>query len=421
MVNHYGTFGTRPASYGAVVHFPATQSSSFSGKGGNMHVISKKFMLVTLMVSVVSLSACGGGGGNTPLAPRPTISFSEITGGMPQQGYLAEDYSNTGDSGGLEATLKNDGLIATDDTGQPFLAIKHGNSIEVIAEYGSPDQRVLKEFQFAELPQFGDAFKPELVVGIGDMTDETAAFLEEPKRGTTYHYEPFGSDDMHNDPNQGKVYFTGTALGGTEFIALNSGLVDLAHASFGAWGVKTGFVGTMEWNGKSKTHPEDDPFEEITFIPVSGGNPEEKAIPAANTSFTGKAFAMATQYRGSTLDDPLHKIFTGDARLSIDSTGRSGNLAMSFPDFYDIGFKFNVVGDDGGLQGDGLHMPPTIRDNGNKTEFHFPNRIEGSSLSGNFYGENKTASEASGRFEISGRDNPTDDLFIFDGSFGVKK
>ena len=389
-----------------------------------MRVISKKFMLFTVMTSVVLLSACGGGisgavdggGGTTPLAPRPTISVSDITGGMPQQEYLAEDYSNSGDSGGLEATLKSDGLIATDDNGQTFLTIKHGNSIDVIAENGSSGQRVLKEFKFDELPQFGTS-KPELTIGISDMTDETAAFLEEPKRGTIYNHESFGS--MHDDSGQGEIYFTGTALGGTEFIALNSGLVDLEYASFGAWGVKTGFVGTMEWNGKSKNYSEDDPFEEITFIAVSGGNPEKKVVPAENTDFTGKALAMATQYRGSTLEKPLQDFFTGDAMLTIDSTGKSGNLAMSFPNFYDIGFKFNVH--DGELQGDGLHMPPTIRDNGNTTDFHFPSRIEGSSLSGNFYGEGETASEASGRFEISARDNPTDDLFIFDGSFGVKK
>ena len=397
-----------------------------------MRIMSKNFMLLTVMTSVVLLSACGGGGGGgggisggdgdiggggtTPLAPRPTISVSEITGGMPQQGYLAEDYSNSGDSGGLKATLESNGLIATDDTGQTFLTIKHGNSIDVIAENGPSDQRVLKEFKFDELPQFGTS-KPELTIGISDMTDETAAFLEEPKRGTVYNHESFGF--MHDDPGQGEIYFTGTALGGTEFIALNSGLVNLEYASFGAWGVKTGFVGTMEWNGTSKNYSDDDPFEEITFVAVSGGNPEKKAVPAGNTSFTGKALAMATQYKGSSLEKPLQDFFTGDAKLTIDATGTAGNLAMSFPNFYDIGFKFNVRDDE--LQGDGLHQPPTIKDNGNTTDFHIPSRIEGSSLNGNFYGEGVAASEASGRFEISARDNLTDDLFILDGSFGVKK
>ena len=112
-----------------------------------MNTVSKKSMLFAVTVGLVSLTACVGGGGSggsgsTPLAPRPTITASEITGGMPQQGYLAEDYSNTGDNGGLEATLKNDGLTADVD-GQK-LTIRHGNSIDIIADYGGPNERVLR-------------------------------------------------------------------------------------------------------------------------------------------------------------------------------------------------------------------------------------------------------------------------------------
>lgn len=66
----------------------------------------------------------------------------------------------------------------------------------------------------------------------------------------------------------------------------------------------------------------------------------------------------------------------------------------------------------------------SVTDNGNTSPFHFPDTIEGASLSGNFYG-NGSASEASGRFEISGMNpttgDPTGDQFLFDGSFGVKK
>lgn len=382
-----------------------------------MNTVSKKSMLFAVTVGLVSLTACVGGGGSrgsgsTPLAPRPTITASEITGGMPQQGYLAEDYSNTGDNGGLEATLKNDGLTADVD-GQK-LTIRHGNSIDIIADYGGPNERVLREFQFAELPQHGEN-GPELVIGIGDMTDETANFLEEDRRGTRYDHADWGP--MNEDPAKPVVYFTGTALGATEFMALNSGLVDLMYASFGAWGVKSGWVGTFEWNGQSKTYTEGDPYTDITFIPVSGGNSAHNAVPAENANFTGKAIAMATQYRGTTLEKPVQEFFQGDATLTIDTGGKSGNLAMNFPDFYNIGFKFNVYNSE--FHGDG--QMPTVTDNGNTSGIQFPQNITGASLSGNFYGPSGSASEASGRFEIGAKNDITGDGFMFDGSFGVKQ
>lgn len=394
-----------------------------------MNTVSKKSMLFAVTVGLVSLTACvgggGGGSGSTPLAPRPTITASEITGGMPQQGYLAEDYSNTGDNGGLEATLKNDGLTAQlgENGNGPTLIIKEGNSIDVFAEYGPGDRRLLREFHFAELPQYGKN-GPELVIGIGEMTDETADFLEEDRRGTRYNHADWGP--MNEDPAKPTVYFTGTALGATEFMALNSGPVKvnssgqpegLAYASFGAWGVKSGWVGTFEWNGQSKTYTKNDPYTDITFIPVSGGNSAYNAVPAANASFTGKAIAMATQYRGTTLEKPVQDFFHGDATLTIDSGGRSGNLAMSFPNFYNIGFKFNVYNSE--FHND--RQLPTVTDNGNTYDIQFPQNITGASLSGNFYGPSGSASEASGRFEIGAKNDITGDGFSFDGSFGVKQ
>ncbi len=399
-----------------------------------MNTVSKKSMFFAVMAGLVSLTACvgggGGGSGSTPLAPRPTITASEITGGMPQQGYLAEDYSNTGDNGGLEASLKNDGLTAQlgENGNGPTLIIKEGNSIDVFAEYGPADRRLLRAFHFADLPLYGEKY-PELVIGTGEITDETANFLEEDRRGTRYDHADWGP--MNEDPAKPIVYFTGTALGSTEFMALNSGPVKvnsfgqpegLEYAAFGAWGVKSGWVGTFEWNGQSKTYTGNDPYTDITFIPVSGGNSAHNAVPAANANFTGKAIAMATQYRGSTLEKPVQYFFAGKeagiATLTIDAGGKSGNLAMSFPNFYNIGFKFNV--DNNEFRYDKNQMP-TVTDNGNTYDIQFPQNITGASLSGNFYGPSGSASEASGRFEIGAKNDITGDQFMFDGSFGVKQ
>lgn len=119
-----------------------------------MNTASKKSLFFVLLTSLASLTACGGGSGGRgrrrapDSAPDP-ISVSEITGGMPQQGYLAEDYSNAGDSGGLKATLENGGLTGNVEGHQ--VTIVHGNSIDVVAEYGEPNARVLKE---SNLPSF---------------------------------------------------------------------------------------------------------------------------------------------------------------------------------------------------------------------------------------------------------------------------
>lgn len=88
------------------------------------------------------------------------------------------------------------------------------------------------------------------------MTDDTADFLDIPaevRRGAKVEKADWGY--MHNDPRQGTIYFTGTGLGGTEFMALNSGLVDLAYASFGAWGAKYGAAGTPRMERAVKNLP----------------------------------------------------------------------------------------------------------------------------------------------------------------------
>lgn len=106
----------------------------FNREEVRMSTVPKSSMFFALLTSLVALTACsggGGGGGNGgPLpTPRPTISVSEITGGMPQQGYLKEDYSNAGDSGGLEATLKNGGLTAEFDNGKPTTELRTRDSL----------------------------------------------------------------------------------------------------------------------------------------------------------------------------------------------------------------------------------------------------------------------------------------------------
>lgn len=409
-----------------------------------MNTVSKKSMLFAVTVGLVSLTACvgggGGGSGSTPLAPRPTITASEITGGMPELSYLAENYANTGDSGGLKASLTNGGKLVSDtpipyhDSNNPqsdpdldpYLEITEGSSsIVITAEYGPENDRGTGTIEFktgdnGDFKVYGeldpDGINPPkslLAVGIKDLDDTARKLAGLPQAGTAVTNEDLGDD----------IFFSGTyPVGGKQFLVLNSGLVDLEYASFGGWGAEYIMDGTLAWRDESRTGI----YYEIDYRPLSGGDPAALKAPAANAAFTGKTVALATQFNGNTLQSPDQKFFHGDASLKIAPTGQSGNLAMNFPNFYDIGFKFNVSGST--FTADKTTL--TVTDNGNTTKFRFPTNIDTSndgylnaSLNGNFYGDpnGSSASEAVGRFGIWAKDTAHDDEFSIVGSFGVKQ
>ncbi|HJB66475.1 MAG TPA: hypothetical protein H9768_09375 [Candidatus Mailhella merdavium] len=379
-----------------------------------MNRMSQTFMLFAVMSGLISLTACVGGGGDgggaTPLAPRPTISAAEITGGMPQQGYLAEYYANLPGNDNLEDALKNYNLNGEN------LTIKYNDSTGNIEIYGN--QNLLNKYHPAALPVYKEVIDTDI------MTEATTSFLGEDPRGKTFENENWGP--LHGTSGQPDVYFTGTALGGEEFVKLSipkKGDLVLDYASFGMWGIKAGYVGTFVWNGQSTTFTEKNPFQYTDFYPVSGGDPAHAAIPDKDTRFTGKAMAMAAQYSGTSIENPIEILdLRGDATLTINSMGTGGNLALNFPNFYNIGFTFDITGNTFNNVG-----TPSITNNGNTTEINFPDPMSGpmfnedeTYLKGDFYG-NGSASEASGRFNIDASNPSTNDQFIFGGSFGVKK
>ena len=132
---------------------------------------------------------------------------------------------------------------------------------------------------------------------------------------------------------------------------------------------------------------------------------------------------MATQYRANTLDNPAQAFFSGDAVLKIDTSGKSGDLALNFPNFYKIGFDFTVNGHEF------TSTKGTIADNGyTGDEFRYPlnmNTAKGgyfnAHMDGKFYGASASASEAAGKFGIWAKDTAHDDEFNIVGSFGVKQ
>ena len=395
-----------------------------------MNTASKKSLFFVLLTSLASLTACGGGGGGggggALPAPRPLISVSEITGGMTRQGHLAEDYSNAGDSGGLKATLENGGLTGEID-GQT-LTVKHGNSIHILTS----GQNII-DIEFETGPggdvwQFGNGSE-QLSIAEKEMDDWGRALLKLPPPGTILQNEKLGV--MHNDPEQRPIYFSGTSIGGRQYLLLNSGLVQLEHSTFGGWAGEIIANGTLSWQNESRTGQ----YYEVEYVPLAGG--EALKTPANNAAFTGKAVAMATQFNGNTLQSPTQTwptnpdsshLLMGDASLKVSNTGTTADLTLAFPNFYDIKFSdFNVDGT-GSFSADATKL--TVTDKGNTSPFRYPASInEGqggfveAELSGGFYGAagDTSASEAAGVFGIYAKNTKFDDEFKIVGSFGVKQ
>lgn len=393
-----------------------------------MNTVSKKSMLFAVTVGLVSLTACVGGGGSggsgsTPLAPRPTITASEITGGMPQQGYLAEDYSNTGDNGGLEATLKSGITYKTmsrDDpsgTSGEAITIKHGNSIDV--DYNGQQIAEFRLGDKGDVELYGNG-KPELLVGITELGDNGRELLGLGVVGTDVPRDFFVDKD--EEPADA-IFASGKFIGGQQqFLVMNTGWVALEHACFGGWGAEYSLDVTLSNTaGESKAGG----YYEKDYRPFYSSLDNSVKAPAPNSAFTGKAMAMATQYRANTLDNPAQAFFSGDAVLKIDTSGKSGDLALNFPNFYKIGFDFTVNGHEF------TSTKGTIADNGyTGDEFRYPlnmntNTAKGgyfnAHMDGKFYGASASASEAAGKFGIWAKDTAHDDEFNIVGSFGVKQ
>lgn len=393
-----------------------------------MNTASKKSLFFALLTSLASLTACGGGGGGggggALPAPRPLISVSEITGGMTRQGHLAKDYSNAGDSGGLKATLESGGLTGELD-GQT-LTVKHGNSIHLITSgHGIIEFETGPDGDFG---QFGNGSE-QLSIAEKEMDDWGRALLELPPPGTILQNEKLGV--MHNDPEQRPIYFSGTSIGGRQYLLLNSGLVQLEHSNFGGWAGEIIANGTLSWQNESRTGQ----YYEVEYVPLAGG--EALKTPANNAAFTGKAVAMATQFNGNTLQSPTQTwptnpdfphLLMGDASLKVSNTGTTADLTLAFPNFYDIKFAGFDVDNTGLFSADETKL--TVTDNGNTSPFHYPASIdEGqggfvqAELSGGFYGAagDTSASEAAGVFGIYAKNTKFDDEFNIVGSFGVKQ
>jgi hypothetical protein len=394
--------------------------------------IVRRLPLACLIVgATLALAACmgggsGGGGGGSPIAPRSTFSVSEVTDGMPNQGALSDDYSNSGDSGGLEAALTGGNYLegTAGEAGQN-IHVEHGASMHVTL--GSSTV-VFATGNNGDSNLYGNG-GTQLAAGEKDV-DQAALDIMNEARPTSSIDEllPPGSytDLLVNDRVGAEERFTGTIAYGKQILTLNSGLVDLEHSSFGSWAIETMFSGTFKGDVIGTIT---DDYREIISTPVSGGDSNALKSPQANDAFTGKAMAMATDYKVGPAVSPAQKFFTGDAALTVNGAGNGGNLALSFPNFYDIGFALTVSGS--GFQATTGSIP-TVTDNGNTSGITLnqatieraknPGAADAHDtyLTGNFYGSGANAGEATGRFNVFDENGSGEDSSI-SGSFGVKK
>ena len=288
----------------------------------------KKIMLLCLLaVSSFSLVACvtSGGGGGSPLTPKSTFSVNEVMVGMDKMDALAADYSNSGDSGGLERTLKGPGLEGTPGDAGKNISVTHGASIDV--SMGA----IVTEFKVGGAED--DAYLwgsggMTYMAGLGKDVDDAALEILRATRGID---EPGTYPDaLHPKGLQVDTdeYFIGTISYGKQVLQLNAGLVDLEYSSFGAWGLEMLGGGEFRDGAGNLIADYSDQYREIVYPPLSGGDDSMFKDPAVG-SFTGGAIAMGLDYNGGPQNDLIQKFFTGTASLDVTSattgTIRSGS------------------------------------------------------------------------------------------------
>lgn len=408
----------------------------------------KQFLMTCLVMGGAAiLTACGGGsggGGGGGAALQRGFSAANITDGRQDMGYVASDYSNVGDGGGLRSSITSGNKI----TGKNFtvedgsIKIKTPSGREVTFSVGDGGDAKLYGPNGVEAALSSDLAGTVILLADKNMSDDdykavweidqlddlvNQSQIEAEIAGGNYLYpgkyfkdlviSPNFKDDM-SDP----VKFTGTVERGEKLIAMNAGFVPLQHSTYGIWATSYKLNGHFEHaGGKYPGGSNDTIIEDYTVRPLSGGVDGMKKAPANGASFTGKAMAMATKYNSDQMISPTQKFLTGDATLTIDAGGGKGDLSLQFPNFYNIGFKLDIMGSEFKAQNGST---PTVTLNGvNNTGIVFGDidpvnhSYSGGGttyVQGNFYGSGATATETTGVFQVNDKNNTN-----LIGSFGA--
>jgi hypothetical protein len=345
----------------------------------------RTFKLFLLLCCVFSLTACfgsgSGGGGNVRIATNLT-------------------------QGTLQPPDAKDS--AAFDSGFPVGPMTSGTgSLRLI----DPQSQVFAEFENADFHETTDD-----ISGHKWLTAEKDMDAEKIKNNLsifTFKAGDQGPNGTFVADSGGNYVFKGTVTYGGQTLLINdrraSGLA-LEYATFGAWFYPVSWDGTHTEGGETTTEK----TTELVYHPFYDTHAASKIAPNANDAFTGVAHAEFAQYQES--GSYISELRSGTATLNIGSLATSGNLTLSFPQAYDIGFINIGISSGGAISHTG--GIPTITDNGNTTGISLKSDAIWSSeveLEGQFHGSG-SASEAAGIFLIGFKGDKE-----VQGAFGVKK
>lgn len=383
----------------------------------------KRSVYASLVLGAALLAGCsshgGGGGGSSasideqPVAERPALSVATVTRGLEELGPVDDNYNG---NAGLKASITNGNKLGGDG-----LEVYEGHSIDlrspgtdaVIAFTTGPD---------GVMKGYGNDGKEDIIAGQLPMDSEALKVLKDYQ---DRHGEFFIAPGEHtnleikNGSDVDEEVFTGTVSYGNQVLVLNgSDSVDLKYSSFGVWLYER----TMD--AKKWDDDENVVQHEIDMIGIyrPDGPDNNKSMPDPNASFTGKAMALATDWHDTRTVEPTNVFLRGDAELKVSADGRLADLTLAFDNFYDFKFKNMDISEH--MQSTDTETAAFFHTDANPEVvkhgtpvFEFGNPVK-SEVVGNFYGaKDSSASEATGRFEIDGKDYDTE----LRGTFGVKK
>jgi hypothetical protein len=354
----------------------------------------RPFRCGLLLCAILSLAACGGGGGGGGGGISNGGDGSHLVQG-PQQAPVQAD------SGDFDAGF---------DIG-PFTS--GTNSLTLI----DPQNDVFAEFNDADFHSTTDTISDHkwLTAEIDMDTQKIIDNLD------IFTYRPGAQTGTLNEYGDRK--FTGTVTYGKQTLLINDRTANVAleHSTFGAWYYRATWTGDeADLDGKNPLHmAEGDPnYTQITYHPFYGADSSapEVAPATGGTPFTGAAHAQFAQYMES--GSYISEFRSGTASLSIGAVATTGNLELTFPNAYNIGFNDIAITNGGAISANYGDIP-IITANDNTTGISlnsddiWSREVE---LEGQFYGSGAAASEAAGAFSIGFRGDKE-----IRGSFGVKK
>lgn len=359
-----------------------------------------------------ALTACAGGGGGQNAGGSAMITAppnDSILMGSTVKEKVKSDLSNLG-AGTLAALNDPDGI----DMGSGYSL--HKGSL-VIKKDGIPVARF-------ETGEGGDV----------DLTEDGYVVVRSsaPKELVQRAVEDFLEDaegSTHTEMSSTGTRYTVTRTYPNLGLVMNNTAVELEYSTFGMWAINYNSKGT--WTSKSgESGPVDvwgawaDPFFD--------GVEAKKKAPAANATFSGKAVALA--HIGGDIDEatlqPVNQWISGNANLTVAANGKAVDLALVFPDYYDIEFSGIAMQGNGAFASGSAGGTVLVRENAthDPTKFSMdtasiksPSKVtgytEGTYIEGQFFGDTAgQASEATGKFQVADKN-----YHNITGAFGVKK